>query len=135
NSSAADRFEHLHDFCLVRAPEVRPRLAALEGDPDILGHRIVRILSGRPGESPRLRGVLRISAQDHSRGSHAHRLHVLCNPFSKGEARVESSGVVCPSRWCGFLRFCLQGTRISQLMTGALMPKTIDDLQALLTCR
>ncbi len=47
--------ERLHDLCLVRPPEVRSRLAAVEGRPRVLGDRPARVLPGRAGQPPGLR--------------------------------------------------------------------------------
>jgi len=47
------------------AIEVRSRLAVVESDSGLVGHRLARILPGRARQSPRLRPVLRLPAQDH----------------------------------------------------------------------
>src|ERR1039457_5204922 len=50
-----DAVERLHDLRLVWALEVRPRLAAVEGYPPLLGNSTVRILSGGARQSLWLR--------------------------------------------------------------------------------
>src|SRR5215204_1707954 len=57
--------ERLHDDRMVRTPEIRARLAALEGDRDLVGHRLRRVLPGRAGEPVRVRAVHRLRAEDH----------------------------------------------------------------------
>jgi hypothetical protein len=99
-------------FALVRAFEIRARLAPLESDSGLLGHRTARILPGGPRESSRLCRVLGISAQDHSRGCHDRRLHRICDPVSEGETRMElSRGIRLSRRGC-ILRLCVQGCRL-----------------------
>src|ERR1700674_774715 len=78
--------------------KIRSRLAAVEGDPDLVGDRARRILPGGAGQSLRLRRVLGVPAQDHSRGGHAHRLHRIRDGVSEGEARVELSPGIRLSR-------------------------------------
>jgi transposase len=60
--------ERLHDVRLVRAPQVRARMATLEGDRGLVGDCAVRILPGRACQSPRQCPLLGLPAQDHPRG-------------------------------------------------------------------
>jgi hypothetical protein len=47
HNSSADHFQHFHDFCVVRAPQIS-QCGALEGRSDQLGHRFLRVLLSGP---------------------------------------------------------------------------------------
>ena len=116
-----DTVEHLHDLRLVWTPEVRPRLAAVEGDPRLLGNCAVRVLPGGASQSSRLRPVLRISAQDYSRSNYDLGVHCVRDFLSQREVRLELPRRVClPGCRC-ILCLCIQDTRIRQLNAGSAM--------------
>src|ERR1700683_4353397 len=106
-----DAIERLHDFRLVWALEVRPRLAAVESNPRLMGNRTVRVLFGGARKSLRLCSILRISTQDHSRGNHDRGLHRVRDFLSQREARLELSRGIRLPRCGSILRLCVQGTR------------------------
>src|ERR1700722_6192676 len=65
---AAIWFQYFHDFRLVRAPQVRPRVASVEGHSRIVGDCVDRVLHGGTREPVGLRCPYRLSAEDHPRG-------------------------------------------------------------------
>jgi hypothetical protein len=112
---SADAFEYIHDVRVVRTSEIRPRLAAMAGNSGLLGHRINRVLSRRAGQSPRLPGILGISAQDPPGGDYDRRLHRVRNVLPEGKTCLELCRGVCFPGRRRFLRVCVQIARACDL--------------------
>src|SRR5882672_5826218 len=65
-----------------------------ESDSGFMDDRARRLLAGGAGKSSRLWRVLRLPAQDHSRGGDAGRVHRIRGHVPQGESRLELSGSV-----------------------------------------
>ena len=85
------RLECLHDFCLVRAPQVSER-AAVESHARKLGNRVLRIHISSAGQPDRQPYVQYRPAQNHPGDHHAGGLFRLFNLVFEAGHQVELRG-------------------------------------------
>ena len=64
-------------LCVVRTPQIRSCLAAVEGHPRLLADRLAGVLSRGARQSLRVRHIYGLSAQEHSRSDHRVGVHCL----------------------------------------------------------
>jgi hypothetical protein len=98
DNSSSDRVKHLYDHCLVRTPQAQRR-RTLEGHPNQLGHRLLRVLPASPRQPHRFRNLLTLSAQSHPGGYHPQRLRSLHRLLLRRKASLEPRrGLLLPHR-------------------------------------
>src|SRR5882724_8727654 len=109
DGGAVDLLERLHDLRVVRAFEVRARLAPVEGYPRVLVHSPDRVLPGRACEPLGLQPLQRLSAEDPAGSRHFGRLPGLRRAVPAGEDCLELHCCVLSAHGSSRVRVCVQG--------------------------
>jgi len=97
-------------LCVVRTPQIRSCLAAVEGHPRLLADRLAGVLSRGARQSLRVRHIYGLSAQEHSRSDHRVGVHCLRHHLPEGKNGLELRSIVCAAdrRGGGGVRFQTQ---------------------------